>query len=208
MRPLPNYHHCQIGREKSGSMRSTRIFLLMFCQAIGAKTLEEVLALERGIGVLACSTEELAPCEDFFRTERAISLWVPRKRHKKRVELHYSTALVSASTLKENLSQGAVISIVAELHTRTKEAIIFHPVLMGFPWLRATDPQWDAKAQFWRYSYFENFIEDFDEFSKVREVERPKDFAIMKKISEGAFKRCLSQAIGRHGLERLGRGAV
>lgn len=146
--------------------------------------------------MLVCATEELAPCEGFFRIERAASVWVPRKRRKKRVEFHYSRALVSASTLKEKLSQGAVISFVAELHTRTKDAIIFHPVLMGFPWLRAANPDWDFKAQFWRYGYFENFIEDFDEFSKVREVERPKDFSIMQRISEGAFKGCLSQLLG------------
>ncbi len=169
--------------------------ILKFCEIIGIKTLEEALAIGPGLGMLICSTETMAPCKTVYDSERAISVWVPRGKYPKRVEFHYSTQHVSASTLKEHLYKGSEISIVAELHEIRDDLLVFHPILMGFPWLRAEVADWEFKAQFWRYRFFENFIEDFDEFSKVRDIKRPKDITLMRHISEHAFKKCLATVL-------------
>lgn len=92
--------------------------------------------------------------------------------------------------------EGTTVSIVAELYDVSDDLIIFHPILIGFPWLRPKNFDWATKAQFFRFEFFENFIEDFDEFSKVKTIKRPKDHTPMKHISEDAFKRCLASLLG------------
>jgi len=168
--------------------------ILEFCKIHGIKTLEEVLFQEKGR--MICSTETLAPCKDFYDVERAVSVWVPRNECKYRVEFHYSTSLVASDTLRSRLHSGANISIVAELDRVIDNVMIFYPILMGFPWLRTSDPIWKDKIMWWNWGFFENFVEDFDEFSQVSVHEKPSDFTSMRNISEQAFKRALCEILG------------
>ncbi len=170
--------------------------ILKFCETLGIKTLEEALATGPGQGMLICSTETLASCKNVYDSERAVSVWVPRRKYPKKVEFHYSTQHVSGSTLREHLYKGSEISIVAELHDIRDDLLVLHPILLGFPWLRVEVADWELKAQFWRYRFFENFIEDFDEFSKVRDIQQPEDITPMRDISEHAFKKCLATVLG------------
>jgi hypothetical protein len=170
--------------------------MLTFCRAIKIKSLEEALTISCGVGMLICSTEELEPCKNIFKDERVISVWKPRKERKSRVEFHYSSELVTASTLKWQLSEGTRVSIVAELFSISNGLFVFHPLIIGFPWLRTDNRDWETKAQCYRFDFFENFIEDFDEFSKVNEHRRPDDHTPMKDISELAFKKCLATLLG------------
>jgi hypothetical protein len=167
---------------------------LEFCKIHGIKSLEEVLA--QGKGHMICSTETVAPCDDIYDAERAVSLWVPRGESEYRVEFHYSTELVTSDTLRSEMHQGGEISIVAELHKVEGNILVFHPLLMGSPWLRSSNPEWEERIMWWNLDFFENFIEDIDEFSKVLEYKKPNDFTPMKNISERAFKRALSFILG------------
>jgi hypothetical protein len=167
---------------------------LEFCKIIGIRTLEEVLASEKGH--MICSTETLAPCNNIYDTNRAISIWIPRGEYNRRIEFHYSTDLIASDTLRSVLYHGGDISIVAELYSVTPEVLVFHPILMGFPWLRTSDPKWQDRIMWWNKDFFENFIEDFDEFSKVLDHEKPADISLMKDISERSFKRALGQILG------------
>ena len=168
--------------------------LLEFCKIHGIKSLEEALSSNKGH--MICSTETVAPCENLYDVERAISQWVSRGECDLRVEFHYSTALIRSDTLRERLHRGTTISIVAELYSATEDLVVFDPILMGFPWLRSNDPEWQKKVMWWSYHFFENFLEDFDEFSRVREFDKPKDFTPMKNVSERGFKRALSEILG------------
>jgi hypothetical protein len=48
----------------------------------------------------------------------------------------------------------------------------------------------------WAHDFFENFVEDFKEFSKVKDFEKPTSLEPMKNISEFAFKSCLAEILG------------
>jgi len=168
--------------------------LLGFCKANSIKSLEEVIAKQNGL--LTCSTVQLAPCKNVYDDMRAISVWIPQSTCEHRVEFHYSTSNISADTLKSQLFNGDTISIVAELYSITDDLIVFHPLLMGSPWLRTDDSKWSDKIMWWHYEFFENFVEDFDEFAKVRTYNKPQDFTVMQNISEKAFKRCLGLILG------------
>jgi hypothetical protein len=167
---------------------------LEFCKIHGIKTLGEVMAAERGH--MICSTETFAPCKNIYDVDRATSVWVPKRKYGRRVEFRYSTNLVASDTLRSVLYQGGQISVIAELHKATENLLVFHPILMGFPWLRSNDPEWQDKVMWWNHDFFENFVEDFDEFSQVRTIDKPADFLPMKDISEHAFKKALAQILG------------
>jgi hypothetical protein len=68
---------------------------------------------------------------------------------------------------------------------------------MGAPWLSAkTDPSPVPDAEWESFGFYENFVEDIAEFSKIRNVDAPTDFAIMKQVTEAAFKQCLGEILG------------
>jgi hypothetical protein len=174
----------------------TRI-MLAFCNLLGIKSLEEILATgPGGPGQLFCSTEVLEPGPKIEDSNRAISLWVPRGSYGRRIELHYSTRHIYSDTLRWRLREKSSIAVVAELYQQSDEVIIFDPIIMGFPWLEPGDEHPDFSVEWFGYVYFENFVEDFDEFSHVLEVPLPPSPESMQHVSEQAFKRCLQKLLG------------
>ncbi len=167
--------------------------LLDYCKVFKIKTLEEVLASE--CVTMFCSTEKLAPCGDIF-AERTSSRIIPKGNCEYRVEIQYSTMHISSATLKSELHRGAELSLIAELHQKEGDLLIFHPFIIGFPWLFSDNPEWEEKIMWWRYDFFENFIEDFDEFGKVKKTPESKSYEPMRDISEQAFKTCLAEILG------------
>jgi len=167
--------------------------LLQACSVWGIKSLGEVAAGRRG--KLVCSTEQLGPAPNIYDDVRIVSAWIPPYSIDKPVQFHYSSKRVRSDTLRSNLADGNKIALIAEFHAEIEEAIIFHPLVMGFPWLEAAaqadfDPMWLA------FDFYEHYIEDFDEFSRVKDVGESTDVSPMKAVSEHAFKICLSKILG------------
>jgi hypothetical protein len=166
---------------------------LAFCGVNGIKTLRELLASE--CGAMFCSTEEVAACRSIYKASRvAISVRTPNARHK--VRLEFSTEHIVADTLRARLHQGTTVSIIAVLDRREGEWLVFRPLVIGFPWLTTEDPKLADAAMWWGYTFFENFVEDFDEFRRVREVPEPATVEPMRQVSERAFKACLAKVLG------------
>jgi hypothetical protein len=182
-------------------MRKTRIAhiyreaIVTFCAVVEIPTLSEVLAKNRGR--MFCSTEELAPAPEVYREARAVSRIITPGVTEPHVELHYSTEHIIADTTRSELQKGDSLAVVAELHKFQGGKLIFYPLLIGAPWLvsKSDPPPFDG-PEWYSWSFFENFIEDIDEFAAVTDIEPPADFAIMEKISEAAFKQCLTEILG------------
>jgi len=173
----------------------TDVFLV-WCKTIGIKPLAETIATKQG--TLFCSTERLKPCEEIYDKERVESIWVPQGNCRERVEFHYSTRHILSDTLKSRLHNGGFpISIIAELSKYNKNIAVFDPIIMGSPWLAPPDGVEPDFAIIWYGDcFFENFIEDFDEFSQVKDQPIPSDVKPMRNISEAAFKTCLAELLG------------
>jgi hypothetical protein len=167
--------------------------MLKLCEVIGVGSLGQVVA--QGKGRLFCSTERLARAR-IDNIGRAVSKWRPDQRPRFRVEFHYSMRHVTSDTLRSELHEGSIISIIAEQFSASRDLVVFHPLVMGGPWLTSPDPKWDHAAMWWGHEFFQNFVEDFDEFSKVRGFSKPDDFSPMDRISESAFKACLAELLG------------
>ena len=176
---------------------------LEFCRIHKAKSLPEALLQRQGR--LICSTERLQPCPDVYNAARVVSVREPLGLDDPRIEFHYSTKLIASDTLRSRLHDGDDIAVVAELYSATPDLVVFHPILMGFPWLRSNDPAWQDKILWWSRDFFENFVEDFDEFARVSTLDRPVDVSPMQAISERAFKRALAGLLWGRREQRLGR---
>lgn len=167
--------------------------LLEYCSINKVKTLESVLI--DNCDSLFCSTLELAPCREFYDVDRAVSVWVPSFEFGKPVEFHYTTKRVRADTLRGRLHSGALISIVGLLYKEEDNRIIFDPLLMGFPWLETDVPEWEHAAMWSSTEFFQNYLEDFDEFAKVADFPLPEDFSAMQQVPEAGFKRALARLL-------------
>lgn len=66
---------------------------------------------------------------------------------------------------------------------------------MGFPWLYSEESI-NFDAMWFGYEYYENFIEDFDEFSNVNDIKTNGNIDEMRHIKEYAFKTCLAEILG------------
>jgi hypothetical protein len=166
---------------------------LAFCTVNGVPTLREVLA--RAKGRIFCSTEDAAPCRNIYKSERVrIVVKTPNMRPK--VELEFSTKHMVADTLWSRLHAGTTISTIAIFDRQDGETLVFRPLVIGFPWLTTEDQKLADAAMWWGYTFFENFVEDFDEFKRTTDVPTPRSVEPMRKISENAFKQCLADLLG------------
>jgi hypothetical protein len=169
-------------------------YLLAFCQGLKIKTLAELLA--SGCGTMFCSTEKVLPNSEVYTAERTRSEIQPAGESAHTVLLKYSTKRVTSDTLRSELHDGARLSIVATLRRREGDTLIFYPLVIGGPWLRIQDPEWADKLVWWSYHFFEHFVEDFAEFSRVKNAPKPDDVEPMRHVSEKAFKACLAKILG------------
>jgi hypothetical protein len=170
--------------------------LLIFCRYLNICTLQDILATQKG--QLFCSTKKLLPCPEIYDTSttRAVSVWDNPGSYPFRVEFHYSKRHITGDTLRSRLHDGHLVSIVGQLSSATDKVIVFEPLVMGFPWLveKGQHPAFDIS---WHtYTFYEHFVEDFDEFSKTAAVPTPSSPDRMEAISENAFKTCLAEILG------------
>jgi hypothetical protein len=169
---------------------------LTFCEVIGVPSLGEVLA--RGHGKIFCSTEQLGPVEGVYDLKRlTVPITVPGDIAY-RVTLELGTEHISSDTLKMEIDRGGPLSVIAAMPQLRGEILSFRPLIIGSPWLETENPEWTDKIVWWGHEYFENFIEDFDEFSRIKNEPLPsqEEAAIMEQITERAFKVCLAEILG------------
>ena len=168
--------------------------LLKFCEINKIHTLGQVLAA--GKGHMFCSTEIVQACPDVYDAKRVVSMLEPAGNSSYRVQLEYSTEHIRSDTLRTELHRGSLLSIIATFVRKEGDCLVFRPLIMGSPWLRSQDSAWADKVMWWNQDFYEHFIEDFDEFAKVRSIPKPESIEAMPQVSERGFKMCLAKILG------------
>ena len=168
--------------------------LLEFCNAIGIKTLEEALLLvQYGPGQIICSNIKTHPCENLYDVERAVILCEKFEGSELNVELHLTTKKIRADTLRSHMHKGGEFTVIALFSEIQNSRIIYEPLIIGFPYIvnvKTGDLLWE------RYNdVYQIYPEDFEEFSKVKEIEIPSDFDEMRNIKETVLKSCLGKIL-------------
>jgi hypothetical protein len=82
------------------------------------------------------------------------------------------------------------------VHLGEPAHLVLEPLVVGAPWLEIENPEWKDQIIWWGYDFFEHFVEDVDEFSRVKDEAEPSGFEEMALISEHAFKTCLAEILG------------
>jgi hypothetical protein len=167
---------------------------LAYSSYIPAPSLREILANRKG--TLVCSTERFGPCPEIYDATRVQIPVLLDDTHDLKVEVHLSTEHISASTTRSQLHEGDIESFIAVVHQLKGNTLILHPLVIGSPWLETTDPAWKEKIIWFGREFYEHFVEDVDQFARVRDVPDPSDASIMQHISEKAFKTCLAEILG------------
>lgn len=165
--------------------------ILDLCGAIKVKTLQQVLFEE--CGRLFCSIVKLKPCNDLYDVERAILRCEEIEGSKYQVEFHITTDRVRSDTLRTGLHKGGEFAIVGQFIAREEKTIIFHPLLIGYPYMSdaaSGELLWEKYTDFYRV-----YLEDFEEFQKVKNYPLPESVDDMRLIKEEAFKQCLGKIL-------------
>ena len=168
--------------------------LLKFVEINEIRTLGQVLAA--GNGHMFCSTEIVQPCSQIYDEKRVVCTIEPAGESSLQVQLEFSTEHVWSDTLRMELHRGSQLSIVATLSRKEGNILIFRPLIMGSPWLRSNDPTWADQVMWWNQDFFEHFVEDFDEFARVRDTPKPESIDVMQQVPERGFKSCLAKILG------------
>lgn len=167
--------------------------LLDFCEAIGIRTLEEALINQHAPGHIFCSNVKTKPCPNLYDVERAIVECEKFEGTDYNVEFHLTTRRIRADTLKSKMFSGSDFAVIGICSERTDSKFVYEPLVIGFS-LVVDKTTGDLLSE--RYSKaFNVYLEDFDEFSKVKEYQMPQEFNEMKHISENVFKRCLGKIL-------------
>ncbi len=147
-------------------------------------------------GMLACSTEVLEGSPEVYKAERLRVHWRSPLETTREVFFDLSTKQIRADTTRSWLSQTKPHSFVAVLDEVTPERLVFGPLVLGAPWLYQPPEGANFETMWLHWQFFEHFVEDIDEFSKVQEVPDKIDWSSMKQISEKTFKACLCEILG------------
>ena len=167
----------------------------------GARTAVELVASPYVTrGVVVSSTDVVlgnVSVQTKKRVELEVELQVDADR---KVYLRFSPGKIIADTTRMELSQRDTISYIGIVEEADSERIVIAPLVMGAPWLHpglSGEPGFDMMWS--HYDFFENFVEDIDEFSAVRPVPRAEasdDWKVLKKIPEKQVKAAICQILG------------
>lgn len=171
----------------------TQVFL-EYCKIRNIPTLEQHLTDREQD--LFCSNVTLKPCGNFYDEVRVVSEWNAPLDSAEKVEFQYTTGRVKATTLRDLLYDGGLVSMVATLRGTENSRVQYDPLIMGFPWVTTTDPEWKHYAPWAVLAAYEVFIEDFDEFAFVTKSPLPDSHHPMKYVPEVNLKSAIAQHLG------------
>jgi len=166
--------------------------MLAFCELNEIRCLRQIMAERKGL--MFCSNEELGPARSIGPGRAANEILLGNGPE--RVEVHYSREHVFGTTPRERLEDGGfTFSIIAEFRSANNGVIVFDPLIIGQPWLEADDTE-HQDIEWYASEFYQQFVEDFDEFSKVVAADEPQSPEPMRWISEAAVKSCFAEILG------------
>jgi len=169
---------------------------LQWCKTVGIKTFEELYATEQG--TIFCSVEQLDKCHGIYDKERVRVQLITRKNISEKIFLEFSSNRVTSDTIRSRLAKGDLFAIIAELKSYKDNEIIFDPIIIGSPWFENKEDNSTFDLSWYGYVYYENFIEDFKEFSQVKTISPASisEIHILKSVPERKIKEVFAELLG------------
>lgn len=168
--------------------------MLRFCILHKVPTLGSLLA--KGQGSVFCSTEKVTASKNVWKDGRIQTRLRPVGNSKQVVLLEYSTTHFYATSVRARMEEGGAVAIIAVFDRAEDDTFVFRPLVIGFPSVASDDPAWSEKVMWLGYEFYQNSVQDFDDFQAVRSHRRPRIFDAMRGITERAFQSCLAEVLG------------
>jgi hypothetical protein len=175
--------------------------VLYIAQERGARTVQDLLASGRcGAGDVVSSTDDIIGSRDVYEKDRVTLRIDTECDFEKSAWLRLSTANIKADTARLELSRRSRLSFVGIVEEIADNNLFVAPLVLGAPWLHrgATDPP-GFDMMFTHYEFFENFVEDIDEFSVVQDLPRAEaseDWQVLRDVPERGIKAAICRILG------------
>jgi hypothetical protein len=169
--------------------------LLAYCRVNKVPTLRTAITDGRDRIVVA-ATEEVGPFPGIYREPRGHNRIKLDGFPDLHARLEYSTEHVWSSTSKSNLRKGCLTAFVGVLEWEDERTVVVRPAVMGPPWVDTEEPDPEMRWPWYGEDFFEQFVEDIDEFSAVKGEPLPSEIEEMRDVSESAFKACVGEILG------------
>ena len=165
-----------------------------FCKGNGIKPLQHlILQGQYEQERLFYSIVKLKACKDIYDKDRTILECEPFEGSDLKVELPITTSRVTSSTIKEGLFNGGAFAVVAQYFKLEGNRVIFHPLLIGLAGI-----QYERNGVLLNNNFYNSsslHIENFEEFSRVKDIQQPDSFDEMRDITERVFKTALGKIL-------------
>jgi hypothetical protein len=175
---------------------------LKFCLVNNIKSLSDLL-IDPKEQELFCSTEKLEGNEEVYSKRRVTNRVLLPYEYDKEIYLEFGTEHFVADTGKSEQSSESKVSIIGEIRKIEDDIIVIYPLIMGAPSFDHPlnkDIGIDLETLVWYgWDWYENFPEDIDEFSQIKEMDDPTSeewIGYMEKTSEDEIKKHLCRIIG------------
>ncbi len=170
--------------------------LLEYCRDYDVPTFAQLACDDTGS--MFCSVVQLGPAPGVYDQPRASNEILSSALGDTRsARIEYTSERMRSTTQRGDLYNGASMAVVAELVASNEGELVFHPLVIGGPWLwMCSGGTASMGLQFARYDMGQVFVSDIANFSKVADLgERDEDHSVMEKIKECAFKQCLAEIL-------------
>jgi len=169
---------------------------LDWCKNQKVKTFEEFYSTKQGR--MFNSVERLDKCEEIYDSERVKIRLMTLRSIRDNIYLEFTSNRVTSDTLKYRLAEGDKFAIIAELKSNMNNEMIFDPIIIGFPCFVNREIGSTVNLSWFSYTFCENFIDDFKEFSKVETIKRVSMDKIkpLKDIPEKKIKYIFAELLG------------
>ncbi|CAM2066755.1 Methyltransferase [Sulfidibacter corallicola] len=162
-----------------------------FCKVNNISSLDHLILSRKGR--LFCSVVKLLPCPEIYNKQEVHLECASFKSVGLDVVFRVTVKKVTGDTLKSRLHYGGEFAIVALLERKAGKQLLFHPLIIGLPHMMDMDTgnlTWNLYND-----YYNVYIENFDEFSRVRDYKLSSNFSEMKHIKEKTFKSALGRIL-------------
>lgn len=171
-------------------------FLLGLCARSQVPSLGLALANPQ-VGQIVASNETILGTKRVYEDERIRVQVVRHLPDPRKVWVELSTRHIVADTGRLELSQRSLVALVGLIRSVSSDEVVIQPFVIGAPTFESDE---DPEVGAWRgLAHYQVFVEDFDQFARVKGVERPRTDQwklVMGALSEHKVKESFASLLG------------
>jgi len=172
-----------------------RVALLVAATRKARSSLEVLASAQCCVDDVVCSTDRILGDNSVYTDNRVCYQIHTNLDVSQTMWLDFSPRHIKADTTRMEICQRSPLSYIGVVREVHPDRIVVAPLVIGAPWLNACPDLLPDFGLIWTHGeFFENFVEDIDEFQRVAEVERDEAgqaWKVLKEIPESNIKQAI-----------------